>query len=269
MSFSVKRSGQTFEVCVDDRVFTSCVFEPEYVRPFMGPVFASNGAQFTRFAPHHAEHPHQRSVFVGIGDVDGVDFWNEEGEGKGKMTLDSVLEACGGETAIVSVKLVWQAIDDDRKYVDEIRTIRFEKKEDCIAVYHSSTFIASYGDVTFGQTKEAGPLGVRVADEMQVDNGGTFTNSEGGVNEGECWSKTAKWCNYYGTVDGKTLGIACYDSPSNVRYPTAWHIRNYGLMAPNNLLFKGPEHLKEGESLRYDYLLCFWENTFDPKNYEE
>lgn len=269
MSFTVERSGLTFDVYVDGRLFTSCVYGPEYVRPFMGPVFASDGTQFTRFEPHHKEHPHQRSVFVGVGDVNGVDCWNEKGEGKGKITLDSVLEYGGGETAVVSVRLVWSSIDDGTKLVDEVRTICFEKKTDCIAVSISSQFIASYGDVTFGQTKEAGPLGVRVADALQVDNGGTFTNSEGGVNEDECWGKTAKWCNYFGTVDGKTLGVACYDRKTNPHWPTAWHIRNYGLMAPNNLLFKSAETIRQGESLRYDYLLCFWEDRFDSKKYEE
>lgn len=269
MGFTVIEKGETFDVCTDGRLFTTCDYSSDYVRPFMGPVFASDGTQFTRFEPFHKEHPHQRSVFVGVGDVNGVDCWNEEGEGKGRMTLDSVLEVRDGETAVVSVRLVWSAIDDGRKLVDEVRTIRFAQKPDCIAVDLTSVFIASYGDVTFGQTKEAGPLGVRVADPLQVDNGGTFTNSEGGVNEDECWGKTAKWCNYFGTVDGKTLGVACYDRQSNMQYPTAWHIRNYGLMAPNNLLFKGEVHIPNGESVRYDYLLCFWEDAFDPKKYEE
>ncbi len=269
MSFSVIQKGQTFDVYMNGRLFTSCVYEPDFVRPFMGPVYAADGAQFTRFAPHHKEHPHQRSVFVGIGDVNGVDCWNEEGANKGRMTLDSVLEVRSGETAVVSVKLIWSAIDDGRKLVDEVRTIRFEKKPDCIAVYLRSSFHASYGDVTFGQTKEAGPLGIRVEDAIRVDNGGTFTNSEGGVNEDACWGKTAKWCNYYGAVNGKTLGVACYDRRSNAQYPTAWHIRDYGLMAPNNLLFKGAQHIEHGNMMRYDYLLCFWEDTFDPKKYED
>lgn len=269
MAFSVVQTGLTFNVYADGRLFTSCVYEPEYIRPFMGPVFASDGTQFTRFEPHHREHPHQRSVFVGIGDVNGVDCWNEVGDNKGKMAFDSVVEVSDGETAVVSVKLVWSSIDDGAKLVDEVRTIRFEQKPDCIAVHMQSTFFAAYGDVLFGQTKEAGPLGIRVADEIQVNNGGTFTNSEGGVNEDECWGKTAKWCNYYGTVSGKTRGIACYDRCTNPHYPTAWHVRNYGLMAPNNLLFKTSEQIEAGKTLQYDYLLCFWEDSFDPQKYAD
>lgn len=266
--FTVKRHGNTFDVYDGERLFTSCVYEPEYIRPFMGPVWTSGGESFTRCASHHEKHPHQRSVFIGIGDVNGVDCWNEVGENKGKMLLTSVLCAQGGETATVSVRLVWKAVDTDAPLVDEIRTFTFEKKEDCIAVGVHLEFIAAYADVTFGQTKEAGPLGIRVADAIRVDDGGVFVNSEGGVNEKVCWGKNAKWCNYMGTLSGKTVGIACFDRTSNTHYPTAWHIRDYGLMAANNLLFKSAEHIAEGEHLSYDYLICFWEGAFHAKQYE-
>ena len=267
MSFEVLQKGNCFEIWLDGRLFTTCVYATEYIRPFMGPVYASDGKPFTRFAPHHPKHPHQRSVFVGVGDVNGVDFWNEEGSGKGKMTLDTVLQATGGDTATVAVKLVWSSLETQKPILDEVRTLYFEQKPDCVAVQLHCAFTAAYGDVTFGETKEAGPMGIRVADAIRVDDGGTFVNSEGGINEDECWGKTAKWCNYYADIDGKKLGIAAYDSPQNPRYPTAWHIRDYGLMAANNLFFKGAEQIPAGETLHYDYLICFWEDEFDPAVY--
>ena len=268
MSFTVMQHGNTFDIYDGDRLFTSCVYEPDYIRPFMGPVYASNGESFTRCVPHHEKHPHQRSVFIGVGDVNGVDCWNEVGENKGKMVLSSVLKAEGGETATVSVCLVWKAVDTDTSLVDEVRTFIFEKKEDCIAVGIHLEFLAAYGDVTFGQTKEAGPLGIRVADALRVDDGGMFVNAEGGVNEAACWGKNAKWCNYMGTLSGKKVGIAAFDRASNTHYPTAWHIRDYGLMAANNLMFKSEEHIPQGKTLCYDYLVCFWEDSFSAKQYE-
>ena len=143
----------------------------------------------------------------------------------------------------------------------------FEKREDCMLVDVDLCFTAKYGDVTFGQTKEAGPLGIRVADALRVDDGGVFFNSEGKVNEQCCWGKNAVWCNYIGRLGGRTVGIACIDSPGNRHYPSAWHIRNYGLMAPNNLLFKSGEQIPHGSSLSYRYRICFWENAFDVTQY--
>jgi Methane oxygenase PmoA len=39
--------------------------------------------------------------------------------------------------------------------------------------------------------------------------------------------------DYYGPVNGQTVGIAIFDHPSNPRYPTYWHSRAYGLFAAN------------------------------------
>ena len=38
---------------------------------------------------------------------------------------------------------------------------------------------------------------------------------------------------YSGPVDGKTVGIAIFDHPSNPKHPTWWHVRDYGLFAAN------------------------------------
>ena len=47
------------------------------------------------------------------------------------------------------------------------------------------------------------------------------------------WGKRAEWCDYFGPVDGKTVGIAIFDHPGNPRHPTWWHVRDYGLFAAN------------------------------------
>ena len=47
------------------------------------------------------------------------------------------------------------------------------------------------------------------------------------------WGKRAAWCDYYGPVAGKTVGIAIFDHPKNPRHPTWWHVRDYGLFAAN------------------------------------
>ncbi len=269
MSFKISEKDKKFDVYLDERLFTSCVYSDKFIRPFMGPVYTSFGKTFTRYADFHEEHPHQRSVFVGIGDINGIDFWNEKGEGKGKMVYDSTVSLKDGNVAEIAVKLIWKSADTDEPYLDEIRTMTFEKKDDCIAVNISIELTASYDEIRVGKTKEAGPLGVRVTDEIRADANGCFVNSEGGLNEEFCWGKTAKWCNYSGCVDGRKIGIAFYDRKVNSEYPTAWHIRNYGLMAANNLFFKGGYVLKKGETVKYNYLLCFWENDFDPEKYSD
>jgi hypothetical protein len=47
------------------------------------------------------------------------------------------------------------------------------------------------------------------------------------------WGKPAKWVHYAAKVDGKPAGVAVLDHPSNLRHPTTWHARGYGLFAAN------------------------------------
>ena len=76
MSFELKKKGNDVDVFLDGRLFTTCVNSAEFKSPFMGPVLTKDSINFTRPDLHHKDHPHQRSVFVGIGDVNGYDFWN-------------------------------------------------------------------------------------------------------------------------------------------------------------------------------------------------
>ena len=63
--------------------------------------------------------------------------------------------------------------------------------------------------------------------------GGRIENSYGAIGEREAWGKRASWCDYSGQVGARTVGIAVFDHPRNVGYPTYWHVRDYGLMTAN------------------------------------
>jgi len=96
--------------------------------------------------------------------------------------------------------------------------------------------------------KENGPLVIRVADNMRGTCEGTIVNSEGGRTEKECWGRQARWVDYYGPVvpGGPINGIAAMGHPENVRYPTGWHVRDYGLFAANPFYDKKPEWPDQG-----------------------
>ena len=56
------------------------------------------------------------------------------------------------------------------------------------------------------------------------------------------WGKRAEWADYSGPdATGKTVGIATFDHPGNLRFPTHWHARTYGLMTANRF---GTDHFK-------------------------
>ena len=78
-------------------------------------------------------------------------------------------------------------------------------------------------------------MAMRLAETMRLKGKvgrGHIVNSLG-VTDGDTWGKRASWCDYYGLVDGKTIGVAIFDHPANPRHPTWWHVRDYGLFAAN------------------------------------
>ena len=92
--------------------------------------------------------------------------------------------------------------------------------------------------VVFGDTKE-GTFAIRVRPELQPKEleakpgvKGRLVNSEGLV-DGAAWGKRARWVDYSGAVEGAMVGIVMFDHPANLRHPTWWHARDYGLCGAN------------------------------------
>jgi hypothetical protein len=62
-------------------------------------------------------------------------------------------------------------------------------------------------------------------------------------------------------VSGARVGIAVLDHPLSFRYPTYWHVRDYGLMGANPFALKaytngmkdGSYLLRSGEEMRFVY----------------
>lgn len=259
---SLLQQENRIDVSIDGKLFTSYVYDSNFAKPYLGPIIGTYGHRFTRLDFQVKEHPHQRSVWIAIGDVNGIDFWNErEGYGKQKQT-----KACcksGPVYGAIDAINLWTDFDGN-PVLEEFRTLTFYNMPSSGRyVDIESRFNASFGKVVFGPTKEAGPLGIRVAETMNVTKGGTMINSYGAKDEEECWGKRAHWCDYYGISDGYLAGIAVYDNPENDHYPTYWHIRNYGLFAPNNFYFTGSRTLEEGESAVYRYRIYFHDGDAD------
>ena len=182
------------------------------------------------------DHPHHRSLWYAHGEINGQDFWSESDKAGKTVHQKFELIESGAEVGIF--RSVNKLVGNDGKVVclDE-RTYRFYNRSDQRLFDFDITIHASEGPVTFGDTKE-GTLAIRLAESMRLKGPkgkagqGHIVNSEG-VRDDATWGKRASWCDYYGPVNGKTVGIAIFDHPSNPRHPTWWHVRDYGLFAAN------------------------------------
>ena len=127
------------------------------------------------------------------------------------------------------------------------------------------TFIAKDGEAVFDDRKDAG-LSIRVPTTMAVktNQGGQIINSDGLMNS-KAWSQPAKWCDYHGPVEGEHLGIAFLNHPTSHRFPTRWHVRDYGLFTANPFgqrafirkLEPNPTRIQKGEKLQLRHRFIF------------
>ena len=82
-----------------------------------------------------------------------------------------------------------------------------------------------------GDTKE-GTFAIRVVKALDSPPG-HMVNASGASGEKAIWGKRSHWVDYYGRVAGEDVGLAIFDHPRNLRAPTYWHARAYGLLAAN------------------------------------
>lgn len=256
----------------------SYVFSRRSPRPYLYPFIGPYGVSLTRGHPmadiegESKDYPQQRSIWVAHGDVGGGNFWTEE-MGHGRIQQTDLLNLQEGPIyGYFTVRNDWVEVGGV-KVLEETRTMIFYGLSPAVRmVDFDIVFRATEGDVRFGDTKDGGILSVRVASSMEVRHGGRIQNANRGINESEIWGKRAPWCDFSGTVDGSLVGLAIFDHPSNFRYPTYWHVRDYGLMTANPFAlshyFDDPSRngsylIRKGKEFRFRYRLFAHEGDAD------
>jgi len=246
-------------------------------RPFFYPVIGPTGEHMTRGFPmefHEGEakdHPHHRSLWFGHKGVNGIDFWSEEGTWpEGKRPADAKLGKIvhtgfgsmkmGTNPAQFTVRNDWVG-PDGVKVCEDARTYTFTKTPDgAILIDWDITIKATDGPVTFGDDKD-GTMAIRVVPGLQLvsvedknkPGSGRILTSEG-IKDAEAWGKRAKWVDYYGMDrKGNPVGVSIFDHPENLRHPTWWHARDYGLFCANPF---GIKHFEKKDKAEGEYLIA-------------
>jgi len=270
VSITQKDGEDAAEIVVDGVPFTTYHYSNEAKKPYFWPVYGEGGVTVTRNWPMDpdeklsTDHVHQKSLWTAYGDINGIDWWGE-GLGSGSQHSDEVTFGSGDAYGWIKAKNTWQDKDGNAVIAEDRAYKIYAGPEGLRILDETVTFTAKYGDAKFGDTKEGGIMAFRIYPTIQANKGGVITNAEGLKGERQCWGKPSPWTDYAGEMEGVGVrGIAVFDTPGNLRYPTRWHIRGYGLNGANcfGLSYfteKEPERLngdytlKEGESLTFKY----------------
>jgi hypothetical protein len=267
----IRASSEGGQVRVEagDGPFVSLVLGAR--KPYFYPVIGPTGGPFTRAYPmedvdgEDRDHPHQRSFWFTHGDVNGFDFWASDPKNGDNPKFGTITQtACEPPIGGLAVGRLRTRNDwiggDGKKVCEDERVFTFSAARDRRFIDVDVTIRATAGPVTFGDTKE-GMFGLRVPSVIDVKRkqGGKIVNAEG-VADNAAWGKPSPWVDYAGPVGGKVVGVAILNHPESFRYPTTWHVRDYGLFAANPFGYRdfgldkpGAHTVPAGDAIRFRY----------------
>ena len=236
--FELETTDEGVTVKLNGDVFTRYLTKSG-TKPILWPLIGPGGVPLTRSYPMQepqageaTDHKHHRSLWLGHGDVNGHNFWNEENR-CGTIEHREFLRVEAGDHPVIVTRNDWVSADGEKQCGD-VRTISFGADDDQRWIDFDVTITADAGiPVTFGDTKE-GTFALRVPGWMKVgaEAGGEIINSAGAKNA-QAWGKSTSWVDYHAPRDGAVLGIAILNHPKSYGFPTYWHVRLYGLFAAN------------------------------------
>ncbi len=277
-SFSLEKSSDKIVVKQAGAVVAEYVLnDPATNKSYLWPVYGPQGALMTRSFPmknvegEKQDHYHHRGIWFGHENIGGADTWAEEktftfekkpgaatSERLSKVGRQSLAKIASMEAGPEHASIVADIDYLDpagKKNLSEVRRTTFRSHDRFRLIDLEQELIASEGEVTLGDNKDAG-LSIRVPHSMAVDTkqGGTIRTSEGLVDK-DAWGKRARWVDYSGPNPKEKMGVVMLNHPSSFRSPTTWHVRTYGLFTANpfgtldETSPNGPHTLKQGEKI--------------------
>ncbi|MGA8597023.1 MAG: PmoA family protein [Bryobacteraceae bacterium] len=290
-SVKLDKSKDHVDVEIDGRPFTTYYFGPQTDKPYLMPLRTASGIIVTRAFPvvndvsagnpkASAFEPHQRPLYFGHGDIDGLDFWQEQVFDKyyddhghqayGHVKLKTVeQDDASGNSATVRARFTLNS-PNNRVIGEEAQSFIFSGDENTRIIDCEFSLYATNGPLDIGDTKE-GTFAIRLAPELSAPHD-NMLNSQGAKGEKAIWGKPSDWVDYSGTISGKPVNIAVFDSPKSFRHPTTWHARAYGLLAANPFGLReftkdpnkdGSWTIPEGKSVTFRYRVLIHDGEFD------
>jgi hypothetical protein len=239
-------------VTVDGKPFTCYKFAATQKYPYFWPVNGpASGKSITTETSQ--PYPHHHSLFFGCDRVNGGNYWQEGNERGQIVSQGPKLIKASGDHVIFIDKCLWQQPGEKPIILDHRRIVITAPSKN-LRFIDFEISLKPLTDIQILKSNHA-LFSARVVPELSVKSGGTLVNAEGKTGEKETWGVASPWCDYSGTRDGITEGIAILQHPDNRWFPAKWFTRDYGFFSPTpmNWLKDGRLELAKGEMLILRY----------------
>jgi hypothetical protein len=239
-------------VSIDEKLFTCYKFADSQKYPYLWPVNGPlSGKSITTETSE--PYPHHHSLFFGCDRVNGANFWQDvNARGQILSQGPKIVEATG-ERIVITDTCLWKQPDKEPVIEDE-RQITICAPSEKLRFIDFKITITPLVDIEILKTNHS-LFSARVVPELSVNSGGTLTNAEGNTREKGTFGIASPWCDYSGTRNDLTEGIAILQNPKNRWYPSKWFTRDYGFFSPTPMYWlEGDKlNLAKGEKLTLEY----------------
>ena len=225
------------DIAAGGKPFTTFFFGPDAPKPYFHPLRSASGKVVTRRFPMEAvpedgaTDKHHRGLWLGYGDINGYNFWENEFSYNNPKAGKVVTRSVTSVDARISGKFAWLS-PSGAELLEENRVMSFREAGTATRVIDFDITLKAISPVTFGDSKD-GFFAVRVAETLNERHTGELLNASGGRKMAGTWGKPSNWVDYSGVIEAEHLGIAVFAHPSSFRNPPRWHVRDYGLLASN------------------------------------
>jgi hypothetical protein len=239
-------------VNVDGKLFTCYKFGESQKYPYFWPVNGpASGKSVTTETSE--PYPHHHSVFFGCDRVNGGNYW-QEGNEKGQIVSQGpkIIEA-GGDRVVFKDECLWMQPGKE-PIIRDMRRITISAPNQDLRYIDFQITLEMLTDVSILKTNHS-LFAARVVPELSVGSGGTLINAEGKRSEKDTFGVASPWCDYSGTREGITEGIAILQHPRNRWFPARWFTRDYGFFSPTPMFWLEGDKLQlaKGEKLTLRY----------------
>jgi hypothetical protein len=226
---SAKLDKNKVAITVAGKLFTCYKFAPSQKYPYFWPVNGPlSGLSITTESSQ--PYPHHHSLFFGCDRVNGGNYWQEENKyGQIISQGPKIIETKGFRVVFTDV-CFWQKPESKPIILDTRRIIVTAPNEN-LRFIDFEINLQPLIDIQIQKTNHS-LFSARVVPELSVQSGGILVNAEGKTGEKETWGTASPWCDYAGSRNGVTEGIAILQHPDNRWFPSKWFTRDYGFFSP-------------------------------------
>ena len=216
--------------------------------PYGYPLLGPGGVPLTRGYPvdpradEARDHPHHLSLWFAHGSVGGEDFWHPAADPPARIELLGAPRTFSGRgLGGFEARHRWVASGGRVLAEDELLFLLFPGADGSRLLSFRWRIRPAGAPLRFGDTKE-GTFALRLNPSLRLEGpvAAGRARTATGVEGAAVWGERAPWISYWGPArrrpgdrEAPLLGVTLLDHPDNLRHPTWWHARTYGLVAAN------------------------------------